>query len=285
MERRAYGNTGEMISVVAFAGIVVRDESSYDSRKYVSWAIDHDVNYFDVAPAYGNAQDKLGPALKPYRDSVFLACKTNKRDALSAREELENSLKLMQTDYFDLYQLHSMTTRNDLETVTGSGGALETLIRAREEGLVRHLGFSAHSSEIAVELMDLFTFDSILYPVNFTTWFESDFGPAISEQASTHGVTQLALKGAAYQALQNPGKRTRSKCWYEPIIDKELMSLALRWTLSQNIASAIPSGDPQLWQMAVEIAEDYTPIDHDAEKRLMKVAKGKKPLFTLKRTA
>ena len=84
MERRAYGNTGEMISVVAFAGIVVRDESSYDSRKYGSWANDHDVNYFDVAPAYGNAQDKLGPALKPYRDSVFLACKTNKRDALSA---------------------------------------------------------------------------------------------------------------------------------------------------------------------------------------------------------
>ena len=81
MEYREYGSSGDVLSIVAFAGIVVSSETSEDSERYVSWAIDQGINYFDVAPSYGNAQNMLGPALEPYRKDVFLACKTNKRDA------------------------------------------------------------------------------------------------------------------------------------------------------------------------------------------------------------
>ena len=159
MEYREYGSSGDVLSIVAFAGIVVSNETSEDSDRYVSLAIDQGINYFDVAPSYGNAQNMLGPALEPYRKDVFLACKTNKRDARTAQAELEESLRLLRTDHFDLYQLHAMSSGEDLEIATGSGGALEVLVRARDAGKIRHLGFSAHSAEVAIELMNRFEFD------------------------------------------------------------------------------------------------------------------------------
>ncbi len=281
MQTREFGNTGQRLSIVAFAGIVVKDETAENSSRYVSWAIDQGINYFDVAPGYGNAQNMLGPALEPYRNDVFLACKTNKRDATAARAELEESLQLLRTDHFDLYQLHAMTTREDLEVATGPGGALEVFTKARDEGLVRHLGFSAHSAEVAIELMSRFDFDSVLFPVNFTTWFESGFGPQIMNQAEKRGVARLALKGAAHHALENRDDRVREKCWYAPIEDRDLMKLALRWTLSLPITAAVPPGDPELWQMAVEVAQDFTPITPDEELHLRENARGRKPLFEL----
>ncbi len=281
MQTREYGNTGQQLSIVAFAGIVVTGETAANSARYVSWAIDQGINYFDVAPGYGNAQNMLGPALEPYRNDVFLACKTNKRDASAARAELEESLSLLRTDHFDLYQLHAMTTREDLEVATGPGGALEAFSKARDEGLVRHLGFSAHSAEVAVELMNRFEFDSVLFPVNFTTWFESGFGPQIMDEAEKRGVARLALKGAAHHALEDRNDRVREKCWYAPIEDRELLKLALRWTLSLPVTAAIPPGDPELWQMAVEVAQDFTPITPGEELRLRENARGRKPLFEL----
>jgi predicted aldo/keto reductase-like oxidoreductase len=247
----------------------------------VSWAIDQGINYFDVAPGYGNAQNMLGPALEQYRNDIFLSCKSNKRDAISARTDLENSLELLRTDHFDLYQLHAMSTMEELETVTGPGGALEVLVKARDEGLVKHLGFSAHSAEVAIELIKRFDFDSILFPVNFTTWFEAGFGSQIMEEAEKRGVARLALKGAALHALEDRNYRVREKCWYAPIEDRELMKLALRWTLSQPITAAIPPGDPELWQMAVKIAQEFTPITAEEEAILRNEAKGRAPLFEL----
>jgi len=281
VQTREYGNTGQQLSIVAFAGIVVKDQTAANSARYVSWAIDQGINYFDVAPGYGNAQNMLGPALEPYRNDVFLACKTNKRDASAARAELEESLSLLRTDHFDLYQLHAMTTREDLEVATGPGGALEAFSKARDEGLVRHLGFSAHSAEVAVELMNRFEFDSVLFPVNFTTWFESGFGPQIMDEAEKRGVARLALKGAAHHALEDRNDRVREKCWYAPIEDRELLKLALRWTLSLPVTAAIPPGDPELWQMAVEVAQDFTPITPGEEQYLRENARGRKPLFEL----
>jgi len=281
MQTREYGNSGQQLSIVAFAGIVVKNETTENSSRYVSWAIDQGINYFDVAPGYGNAQNMLGPALEQYRDDVFLSCKTNNRDAPSARAELEESLKLLRTDHFDLYQLHAMTTEEDLEVATGPGGALEVLAKARDEGLVRHLGFSAHSAEVAIELMNRFDFDSVLFPVNFTTWFESGFGPQIMDEAEKLGVARLALKGAAHHALEDRNDRVREKCWYAPIEDHDLLKMALRWTLSQPITAAIPPGDPELWQMAVKVAQNFTPITADEEKQLRENARGRKPLFEL----
>lgn len=281
MQKREYGNTGEMLSVIGFAGIVVSKVSAEQAADDVAWSVDHGINYFDVAPAYGNAQDILGPALEPHRNDVFLACKTKYRDARTAREDLENSLRLLRTDRFDLYQLHSMKTREDLEEATGPGGVLDMVSKARDEGLVRHIGFSAHSSEVAVELMNRFQFDSVLFPVNWVNYFESGFGPGIMEKAQEKGTARLALKGMASHQLSDPGHRVREKCWYHPLEDPELARLALRFTLSQPITAAIPPGDPELYRMAVEIGQDFVPITEEETERLRQASKGLSPLFEL----
>lgn len=272
-----------MLSIVAFGGIVVKDVTAAEAADHVGWSIDQGVNYFDVAPNYGNAQDMLGPALEPHRNDVFLACKTGERDAAGAQAQLENSLRLLRTDHFDLYQLHGMTTREDLETVTGPGGALETFVRARDEGKVRYLGFSAHSAEIALELLDRFDFDSVLFPINFVNYFESGFGPQVVERAREKGAARLALKGMASNALEDRSRRTHEKCWYEPVVDPEMAAMALRWTLSQPITAAVPPGDPELYRMAVEIAKRFVPITDDETEQLREYARGRAPIFELAR--
>ena len=139
--KRPFGKTDDRLSIIGFGGIVVKDVTPKEAGRYVSEAVNRGVNYFDVAPTYGNAQERLGPALKPYRDRCFLACKTTCRDAAGAQKELETSLKLLQTDHFDLYQLHALSTLEDVEKAFASDGAMQTYIRARKEGKVRYLGF------------------------------------------------------------------------------------------------------------------------------------------------
>ena len=183
MEKRVLGKTGENLSIIGFGGIIVSGETQQDANNYVAEAIDSGVNYFDVAPTYGNAQEKLGPALVGKRNDVFLACKTENRTKDGARKLLEESLKTLKTDYFDLYQLHAVTTAEDVEKIFGPNGAFETFLKAKQDGLIKHIGFSAHSEEAAIALMDKFNFDSILFPVNWVNIINSGFGPKIINKA------------------------------------------------------------------------------------------------------
>ncbi len=120
-----------------------------EADRIVGEAVAHGVNYFDVAPTYGNAQERLGPALEPYRKDCFLACKTVERSAAKAAAELAESLRTLRTDHLDLYQVHGLASVEEVEQVSHSGGAMETFIRAKEAGQTRFVGFSAHSTEAA----------------------------------------------------------------------------------------------------------------------------------------
>lgn len=261
MDKRPYGSTDESLSIIGFGGIVARDTTPNEATERVQFAIDNDINYFDVAPGYGTAEECLGPALEPFRKDVFLACKTGKRDRAGARQELDRSLKRLRTDHFDLYQLHAMKSWEDFDQATGPNGALETFVEARDKGQVRYLGFSAHSDEVAVALMDAFDFDSVLFPINWVNYLEADFGPKVVAKADEKGMGRLALKALARGRIPKGGDRPYDRCWYEPVDDPELAKLALRFTLSQPITAAIPPGDPDLFQMAVNLAHDFTPIE------------------------
>ena len=206
MEKREYGSTGERLSIVGFGGILVSQVDAGEASGLVAEAVDRGVDYFDVAPTYGNAQEMLGPALEPYRKDVFLACKTTERTAAGARRELEESLRLLRTDHVDLYQLHAVNTAEDFDAVTGPGGALELFRQARERGMTRYLGFSSHSSETALRLIEAVDFDSVLFPVNWCTWLGAGFGPAVVAAAETRGTARLALKALARGKL-TPGRR------------------------------------------------------------------------------
>ncbi len=270
MEKRVLGKTAEMLSIIGFGGIVVTNETGKDASRFVSTAVDRGINYFDVAPEYGNAQEMLGPALKPYREKVFLACKTHEMSAKGAERELKDSLIKLQTDHFDLYQIHQVTTLQEVNKIMGPGGALEFFIRAKEKGYVKYLGFTAHSEEAAIAMIDSYDFTSILFPFNWSLWFKDDFGPAVFKAAKEKGTGLLALKAMAKGIWQSNDRGKWNKCWYEPLDDFEEASLALRFTLSLPVTSAVsPSNAGLLW-LACDIADNFKHISSE-EKEILKM--------------
>jgi predicted aldo/keto reductase-like oxidoreductase len=279
LERRALGRTGERLSIIGFGGIVVMNVSAEEASRSVRQAIDAGINYFDVAPTYGNAEDMLGPALEPFRKDVFLACKTQERTKEGALAELDRSLKKMRTDHFDLYQHHAVTKTEDVETIFGPGGAMEAFEEARKAGKVRFLGFSAHSVEAATALLDGFNFDTILFPVNYATWNAGSFGPQVLEKAQANGAGILCLKSLAKGPLPEGAERRYEKCWYEPLDQPEEAELALRFTLSHPVTAAIPPGEAKLFEMGVKLAKDFEPITPEQERVLKEKAAAGTPLF------
>lgn len=280
LEKRSLGRTGMMLSIIGFGGIVVKDAKPEDASVLVKLAIDSGINYFDVAPSYGDAEIKLGPALEPYRKNVFLACKTTKRTKDESRAELEQSLQHLRTDHFDLYQLHAVTTIEDVNTIFGPNGAIETFQEARKEGKVRFLGFSAHSVEAAMALMDRFDFDTILFPVNFATWNAGNFGPQVLARAQEKKMGILALKAMAKGPWPQGADRSKySKCWYEPLSAQEDALMGLRFTLSHPVTAAIPPGEAELFKLALTLSDKLKPLDESEIKIIKEKALKTVPLF------
>jgi len=280
IEKRSLGKTGEKLSMIGFGGIVVMDATPEQAKSRVSEAIDYGINYFDVAPSYGDAQFKLGPALEPYRKNVFLACKTTERSKEGSRKELEGSLKALRTDHVDLYQLHAMTTLEDVEKVFAPDGAMETYVAAQKEGKLRFIGFSAHSVEAAMALMDRFAFDTILFPVNYTTWHAGNFGPQVLDKAQKKNMGILALKAMAKGPWPKDTTKKISKCWYEPLSDPEDALLGLRFTLSHPVTAALPPGNENLFKMALELSGRIKPLSSEEVDHIKQLGLANKPLFT-----
>jgi len=263
LPRRPYKN-GIDLPIIAFGGIVVCGLSRDEASRRVAVAYDRGVNYFDCAPSYfdGEAEIKLGEALKPYRSKVFLAEKTTRRDATGAREELERTLRRFHTDHVDLYQFHAVSSMEDIDKILAPAGAAETFFAARKEGKVRHLGFSAHDTPSALRLMDALELDSVLFPVNVNAWENGGFGSQVLGKAKSKGMARLALKALAFgkwPAAMKASDRKYPKCWYQPIDDREMARLALRFTLNQEVTAAVPPGDERIFDLALELASAPLP--------------------------
>ncbi len=276
---RPLGETARSLSIIGLGGLVVSQISQQEANDMVAWAWERGVTYYDVAPTYGNAEERLGPALEPYRDKAFLACKTVQRKADGARAELEQSLTRLRTDHVDLYQFHGLTKPEDVDTVMGKGGALEAFLQAREEGKIRYIGFSAHSVEAALVAMDRFDFDTILFPFNVVCVENGNFGPQVLERAQEKGVHCLALKAMAWTKLGKGQEKKYPKAWYEPVDDANLAGLALRYTLGLPVVAAVPPADGRLFKMAVEYALEYKPLTEDERAELVAAAQGVEPIF------
>lgn len=280
IEKRSLGKTGVMLSVIGFGGIVVRDATPGQASDVVRLAIDSGINYFDVAPSYGDAEVKLGPALEPYRKNVFLACKTGKRTKDEARTELEQSLKNLRTDHFDLYQHHAVTTMSDVDKILGPGGSMETFLEAKKEGKIKFIGFSAHSVEAAMALMERFDFDTILFPFNYTTWHAGNFGPQVLARAREKEMGILALKAMARGPWKEGADRTRyPKCWYEPLVTPDEIKQGLRFTLSHPVTAAVPPGEDELFRIALSLRNELKPLKKREVEMMKTMAMEGTPLF------
>lgn len=279
LPRRVLGKTGEKLSVIGFGGIMLNDNPQDFANEMVAKAYELGVNYYDVAPGYGNAQERLGPALKPYRNNCFLACKTHERSAEGALQNLEDSLRKLETDHFDLYQLHALSSVEEVQQVFALGGAMETVVKAKKDGKIKHIGFSAHSVDAALLAMNNYDFDSILFPINFACWHAGNFGPQVFAEAEKRGMGILALKAMALTKLGDGEQKVFKNVWYRPIQDEEVMKLALKYTLSKNITAAVPPGQNTLFLKALEFMNEYEPITAKETDKLLSLAKETTPIF------
>jgi len=282
MQTRRLGKTDLTLSVIGLGGVVVMKEDQAEADRMVAEAIDAGVTYFDVAPQYMDAQQRMGPALEPYRDGVALACKTLERTAEGARRELDDSLKKLRTDHFDLYQMHALNSVDEARRALGPGGAIEAFIEAKRAGKVRYIGFSAHDQDAALHMVASGLFDSVLFPLNVVMIERGHFGPALLDAANERGMGILALKAIARTNIPEGVDKPYDKCWYTPEDRPRVAQMMLRYTLNlPGVTAALPPGDPGLFKMALGFADELGALSDGELATLKDAVAGTEPLFPL----
>jgi len=280
MRTRRLGRTGHRSSLITFGGIAVAGLSDREATDVVAEALDAGVNAFDVAPTYGDAELKLGVALAGKRDGIFLQCKTTDRTKEGAAKELRESLRRLRTDRVDLYQLHGLNQPEELDQALGPGGAMEAFLEARQAGLTRFIGISGHQPATLIDAIKRFPFDTVMLPVNFVLEQRGQFAQALLAEAGQRGVGVIALKALAARPRREGEARTYPKCWYWPLEDEREIALALAFSLSQPIATAIPPGEAPLLRKAITAARNYRRLSAEEAEELAALAKPLKPIFS-----
>ena len=191
LRRIRLGRTGLLVSRIGFGGIPIQRLSEDEAIGVVRGCLDLGVDFIDTANGYTTSEERIGKAIVGRRDQIILASKTGARDAAGARAHLELSLRRLQTDYLDIAQLHGVSNPDDWARVIGPGGALETLVAARREGLVRHIGISSHSLATAKLAVESDLFATIQYPFNFIA---DEAATELLPLAKQHDVGFIAMK-------------------------------------------------------------------------------------------
>lgn len=280
LPRRELGKTGLIISTAGFSGFALNKYDQEECNRGVRSALDKGVNYFDVAPAYGESENRMGIALQGVdRSKYYLACKTKMRDAKGAMEELERSLKRLKTDYFDVYQLHHLRRPEEVQQALGPGGAMEAILKAKEQGKVRFIGFSAHTQKAALEALKSFNFDTVMFPINFVEYYKFDFGKSVLEEAEKRGVGVLAMKAMSWGGWKRNEQQTR-KWWYRSAETVEEVNLAVRFALSfALVAAAFSPAYLDLIDKCIEAAKIYRPLTEAERQKLKEIAQTRDSLF------
>lgn len=277
MNKILLGNTGMEISRIFYGGLVSAKDGQDNSDKYVEFAIKNGVNYFDIAPTYDDAEEKLGPSLLPYRKDVFVACKTAQRGMEGAKKDLARSFELLKTDYFDNYQLHGLASIEEVEQAFAKDGAFNVLLKAKEEGIAKHLGITCHNEAAALRALELYDFETVLFPCNWGLNLAKDFGSKLSEKCKEKNIGFLGMKSMVHRAWNNKEERATSrfpKSWCMPFTDTdELAVAAMKYSLQVIGANAlVPPGNIESFTFAVEHADKILKPITDAEMAMLKEA-------------
>ena len=280
MQLRRLGRTGHMSTILTLGAYALHNLSQRDADRIMKIVLEHGINHIDVAPSYGEAEPRLNRWMKEHRDEFFLACKTRKRTKEGAAGELRASLERLGVDQLDLYQLHALDELEDLETALGPGGAMEAILEAKEEGLVKYVGITSHVPPTAMEAIRRFDFDTVLFPLNYILKRhavpENDY-ESLLELAEKRDMGTIAMK--AFTKRPWPTEERRYDTWYEPWDTQEEIDRALWFALSHGVTTAASAGDARLFPMIVDAAERYTELTPEEQEELVASASDLKPLF------
>jgi aryl-alcohol dehydrogenase-like predicted oxidoreductase len=283
METRCFGRSGHLSTVAIFGGAAFWDVTQAQADEAMRLVIEHGVNHVDVAPSYGKAEELLGPWLQRERDRFFVGCKTMERTREGAAAELVRSLKRLRIESFDLYQIHAITSLDELDQVTHPGGALEAALQARTAGLTRYIGITGHgvdSPAIFCEALERFDFDSVLFPLNYVQFANPVYlhnTETLLKLCQARNVGVMAIKSIARGPWgQIPHNYTT---WYQPFDDLEKIQQAVNFTLSQPVTGICTAGDIQILPLVLQACEKFVPLSPEKQTALIQAGESLEPLF------
>ena len=281
--RLAFGRTGHESTRTIFGAAALARVTQDDADRVLEILLHHGVNHIDVAASYGDAELRIAPWLKTYRDRFFLATKTGGRTYDAAKRQIHASLERMGVARIDLIQLHNLSDPIDWDTALSPRGALDACVEAREEGLVRYVGVTGHGSQIAathLRSLERFPFDSVLLPYNYLMMRDPHYAAMFERVAAVCGE-----RGAAVQTIKSIARRpwwgrerTRAT-WYQPLEEQRDIDLAVHWVLSRPGIFLNTVGDVGLLPMVLDAAARYAGAPAEAAVREAMARLETVPLF------
>jgi len=284
MLERRFGRSGHMSTIAIFGAAAFWQISQEDADKVMEMIIDAGINHIDVAPSYGQAEERVGPWMKRERERFFLGCKTMERTKEGAWNELRQSLQRLQTDRFDLYQCHAITKMEELDAITMKGGALEAFEEGRREGLFKYIGITGHgvnAPEIYLEALRRFDFDSVLFPLNFVQMGNPEFHRHAKELISVCRAKDIGTMVIKSITKGPWGERKHTATtWYEPFEEMDMIQQAVNFALSNDVTGICTAGDIRILPKLIQACENYKELDREQMDAMIESGKHFEPLFS-----
>lgn len=262
LPKATFGSTGHLSTRTLFGAAALGSRSQADADRTMELLIERGVNHIDTAADYGESETRLGPWMKRMRSDFFLATKTQGRTYDAAKESVERSLERLQTDRIDLLQMHILVDEEEWQTAFGEGGALEYLVEAKQQGLIRFLGVTGHGLSVArmhMRSLDRYAFDSVLLPWNYPMAQNEAYAREFAElraRCADAGIAVQTIKSVARGPWPEGSERTRDT-WYEPLEAYDDIERAVFWVLSHPDLFLNTVGDIDLLPTVLDAAERF----------------------------
>ena len=282
IERLSFGRTGHESSRTIFGAAALR-VSQEVADAILPLLLEHGVNHIDVAASYGDAELRLGPWMERHRSDFFLATKTGERTYEAARDQIRRSLECLRVDHVDLIQLHNLTDPDEWLTATSDGGALQAVIEAREQGLVRFIGVTGHgvlAPQMHMRSLERYDSDSVLLPYNFTMMQNPDYArdfEALLAMCHERNVAVQTIKGVTMAPWGD--KEHTTSTWYEPLQEQADIDLAVSYVLGRPGVYLNTASDVALLPKILDAAERASGAPDDATMRALVERRHRAPLF------
>jgi len=279
MPTRNLGKTGYKVGIFSLGGQAALEKpNNFDTAvPIIEKALDLGVNYIDTSSIYGGperwSEQYVGRVMKTRRSEAFLATKTRERSRDGSKRMLDKSLELLQTDHIDLWQLHDIGTMHDIDEIFAKGGAMEALLEARDQKIVRYLGITGHyRPEALIEAIHRSPFDTILMAVNAADPHHFSFSEkllplAVEKQMGIIGM-KVPARGRILSSWTPPPIEQQKHMWEGMVLAPTAGTLDMRqamyYSLSLPVSTVIIGCDTiaQLEQN-VQLARDFTPLNHE----------------------
>jgi len=284
IEHIPFGRTGHNSSRTIFGAAALGAMSQQRADGVLDMLPGHGVNHIDTAASYGDSELRLAPWLASHRDEVFLATKTGDRTADGARESLRNSLTRLCVERVDLIQMHNLVDEAEWQTAMGPDGALEALVEARDQGLVRFIGVTGHGTRVAamhLRSLEQFDFDSVLLPYNFAMMQQPEYADdfeALIALCQQREVAVQTIKSVARRRWTEQDEDKRFS-WYMPIREPEALRRAVHYVLGRPGLFLNTSSDATILAETLTIAAESASAPDEAELTRDVTTMGIEPLF------